>query len=84
MRLSKEFEFFIYLLQKYATYKQMPANKVLELWNISRVFESQRLTDFIQDMYWVYHTERIENAFMDIDHILEYGVPLEGLGEFEC
>lgn len=48
----------------------MPANEVLGLWNTRKVFEDQRLTDFIQDMYWVYHTERIENAFMDIDYIL--------------
>ena len=81
MRLSKEFEFFIYLLQKYAAYKQIPANKVLELWNLSKVFENERLADFIQDMYWVYHTERIENAFIDIDYILEHGVPLEEIGE---
>ena len=78
--MSKEFEFFIYLLQKYATYKQMPANEVLALWNTCKVHGSQRLTDFIQDMYWVYHTERIENAFMDIDHMLEHGVPLEEIG----
>ena len=56
----------------------MCANKVLKLWNESKVYESQRLTDFIQDMYQLYHTERIENAFMDIDHILEHGVPFEG------
>jgi len=77
MKLTKEFEFFIYLLQKYAAYKKMPAGEVLKLWNESKVHGDEVVTDFIQDMYLMYHTERLENAFEDIDHILKYGVPLE-------
>ena len=77
MKLSKEFKFFIYLLQKYATYKSMCVNEILKLWDKSFVHGDEIVTDFIQDMYWLYHTERLENAFADIDHILEYGTPLE-------
>ena len=27
----------------------------------------------IYDNYWIYHTERIENAYMDIDSLMETG-----------
>jgi len=78
MKLSKEFKFFIYLLQKYSAHKEMCVNEMLKLWDRSFVHGDEVVTDFIQDMYWMYHTERLENAFADIDHILEYGIPLEG------
>ena len=53
--MSKEMEFFIFLLESYAAYKNTTADEVL------------KLTDFIYDMYERYHIERIENAFEDID-----------------
>ena len=81
--LSKEFEFFIYLLQRYAAYKNMPANEVLDLWNSHTVHGNKILTEFIQDMYMLYHCERLENAFMDIDYILEHGVPMPDYDEQE-
>ena len=56
----------------------MCVNEMLKLWDRSFVHGDEVVTDFIQDMYWMYHTERLENAFADIDHILEYGIPLEG------
>lgn len=62
--MSKETEFFIFLLEHYAAYKNTTADQVLKLW------DDLKLTDFINDMYERYHTERIENAFEDIDEMI--------------
>ncbi len=62
--MSKESEFFIYLIERYADYKNMTATEVLNLWN------ALDIKDFIYDMYEIYHTERLENAFEDIDKII--------------
>ncbi|MDR2233141.1 MAG: DUF3791 domain-containing protein [Tannerella sp.] len=60
-KLSDEMLFFVYLLEKYAEYKNMGSAEVLY------AFDQTRLTDYIKQMYPMYHTERIENAFADID-----------------
>lgn len=63
--MTKEQEFFIYLLEYYAKYRDLPTSKVLE------ELDALGLTDFIcNDMYWRYHTEAIENAFEDIDKLI--------------
>lgn len=62
--MSKEYEFFIYLLERYAEYRQVSAQKVLAMW------ESLGITQFIVDMYELYHIERLENAFEDIDRMM--------------
>lgn len=59
--MSKEMEFFIYLLEHYAAYKETTADKVLKRW------DELDLTDLIFDMYERYHAERLENAFDGID-----------------
>ena len=64
IKLSKKADFFIYLIERYAAAKQTTAQKVLEQWN------SLDLTDFIYDMYEIYHIERLENAFDDIDKLI--------------
>lgn len=62
--MNKEMKFFIYLLEKYAEYKNTTADKVLNM------FDNLKITDLIYDMYEQYHTEAIENAFEDIDRIV--------------
>lgn len=62
--MSKEMDFFIYLLEHYAEYKGTTADEVLKLW------DSLELTDFIYNMYEMYHVERLENAFEDIDKLI--------------
>lgn len=62
--MSKEMEFFIFLLESYAAYKNTTADEVLKLW------DKLKLTDFIYDMYERYHIERIENAFEDTDRLI--------------
>ena len=65
--LSDEFEFFIFLLEKYAEYKNMTANAVINEW------EKRGIVEKIFDNYWMYHTEHITNAFKDIDSLLSMG-----------
>lgn len=49
--MRKEMEFFIFLLEQYAAYKNTTADKVLNQW------DELELTDFIYDMYELYHIE---------------------------
>lgn len=62
--MTKEMKFFIFLLEEYASYKKTSADKVLQQW------DSLNLTDFIYEMYELYHIECIENAFEDIDNLI--------------
>jgi hypothetical protein len=62
---SNETIFFIFLLEKYAEYKSQPATEILKLW------QGCGLIDYIDSMYEQYHTERIENAFEDIDRKID-------------
>lgn len=59
--MSKEMEFFIYLIERYAEHKGKSAKQILKEW------DNLNLTDFIYDMYELYHVERLQNAFDDID-----------------
>ena len=63
--MSKEGEFFIYLLERYADLKKEKASEILKLWD--RI----GLTNLIYDLYEIYHVERLENAFEDIDKLVE-------------
>lgn len=60
-------KFFMYLLEYYASYKNMSSGDVLKKW------EENGITQKIYDNYWIYHTERIENAYMDIDSLIKTG-----------
>lgn len=62
--MSKEADFFIYLIERYAQTKHTSAQEILKLW------DALNLTDLIYDMYEVYHVERLENAFDDIDALI--------------
>jgi hypothetical protein len=62
--MSKEADFFIYLIERYAKAKQKTAPEILQQW------DSLRLTDFIYELYELYHVERLENAFDDIDNLI--------------
>jgi len=60
-KISDEAEFFIFLLEKYAEAKNMPAKDALNIW------KEKGIVDYINNMYEQYHTERIENAIHDIE-----------------
>ena len=63
--MAKEMEFFSFLMEQYATHKGTTANKILAQ------FEEKKLTDFVYSMYERYHAEALENAFDDIDRLLQ-------------
>jgi len=60
--MSEKIAFFAYLLEKYAEYKNENTAAILAKW------EQSNLIEYIMQMYPMYHTERIENAFVDIDN----------------
>lgn len=62
--MSNEMEFFIFLLEQYAKHKNKTADIVLKEW------DELNITDKIYNMYEIYHIERLENAFEDIDNLI--------------
>lgn len=63
--MSREMEFFIYLMENYAAYKKMGADEVMRKW------EELNITEIIYNMYEKYHQEAIENAYKDIDNLIQ-------------
>ena len=63
--MSKEMEFFTFLMEQYASYKNTTADKVL------RQLDELKLTDYVFNMYEMYHSEALENAYADIDKLIE-------------
>jgi len=64
MALTNEQDFFILLLEEYAEYKDKSASQILSIW------KENNLISYINEMYDLYHIERLENAFEDIDEKL--------------
>lgn len=67
--MSQETEFFIFLIEQYAAHKGVSAGEILRIW------DERGVTDFIRDMYEMYHQEALENAFADIDSLVATGKP---------
>lgn len=65
--MTDELKFFILLLEKYAYDKNIPTADVLREW------EEKNLVREIYNSYEVYHTERIENAYEDIENLIKTG-----------
>ncbi len=63
--MTKEMEFFTFLIEQYARYKNTTADKVLHQ------LDELKLTDYVFGMYEMYHSEAIENAFANIDKLIE-------------
>ena len=61
--MAREMQFFMYLIERYADYKNSTAGDILILW------DELDISKYIYDMYELYHTEAIENAFADIDRL---------------
>jgi hypothetical protein len=68
-KMPPEDEFFYFLLEQYASHKGVNGRDVLDLW------DENNITRYIKNMYWRYHTERLENAYEDIDHLITFGRP---------
>ena len=67
--MNKETAFFLFLLERYAQYKNMSSGEVMHLW------DRHNLVSCIIDNYFMYHQEAIENAFADIDSMIDTGKP---------
>ena len=63
--MTKEMEFFTFLMEQYARYKNTTADKVLHQ------LDELKLTDYVFNMYEMYHSEALENAYADIDKLIE-------------
>lgn len=61
--------FFTYLLESYAQSRGMEAAEVLA------ALDARDRTQFAYDMYEMYHSEAIENAFHDLDSLIATGEP---------
>ena len=62
--MSREFSFFIYLLERYAEHLGVTADVAY------RRLAEKGLVDYVIGMYELYHVEAIENAFADLDRRL--------------
>lgn len=65
--MTEEMIFFIFLIECYAEKKNRSTGEVYKEW------EKHNILNEIYDNYWVYHTESLENAYMDIDNLLATG-----------
>lgn len=62
--MTKEMEFFIYLIEHYANFKGMNANDVV------KKLDQLNLIQVIYDRYEFYHIESLDNAYNDIDKLI--------------
>lgn len=65
--MSDEFNFFSFLLERYAYEKNRLTGDVLKEW------EERGITEEIYDNYEMYHQESLDNAFVDIDCLIKTG-----------
>ncbi len=61
IEMSAEMDFFIFLLEHYAHQKNRSADQILNTW------DEIGITQYVFDMYELYHSERLENAYDDIE-----------------
>ena len=66
-KISEELWFFMYLLEHYAYDKGRKTGDVLKEW------DEHGLINKIFDGYFLYHQERLENAYADIDSLVATG-----------
>lgn len=62
--MREKMDFFIFLIEQYAKYKNKTADVILRQW------DKLKITETIYDMYELYHVEAIENAYNDIDRMI--------------
>ena len=65
--MSDEMAYFIYLLERYGAARQRTGGSVLA------ELDDKGLTDEVLAMYDLYHIERLDNAFDDLDRLLATG-----------
>ncbi|MDR1265330.1 MAG: DUF3791 domain-containing protein [Propionibacteriaceae bacterium] len=67
--MSRELDYFIFLIERYGQARGQTGAEVLAR------LDAAGLTQFVIDMYDLYHVERTENAFADLDDLLANGLP---------
>ena len=67
--MSKEFRFFIYLLEHFAERLDCSAADLYDR------LEKAGLLDYAENMYELYHVESLDNAFADLDARLAAASP---------
>ncbi|MBO4458498.1 MAG: DUF3791 domain-containing protein [Butyrivibrio sp.] len=65
--MTEEMIFFLYLIERYSNVKNRETGDVLREW------DEHKITQEIYDNYEVYHQERLENAYDDIDSLISTG-----------
>ena len=65
--MSEKLKFFLFLIERYAQHKGKSTGEVI------KECDAHGITQKIFEGYWEYHTERIENAYVDIDSLLATG-----------
>ena len=65
--MSDELEFFLFLLERYASARGLMSGDVLRAW------DERGITAAVYDNYFLYHQEALENAFDDIDSLMATG-----------
>ncbi len=65
--MSDELKFFIFLIESYAYSKNKSTGEVFKEWDKHNIIQE------IFDNYEMYHQERIENAYEDIDCLIATG-----------
>ena len=67
--MSKEFRFFIYLLECFAAHRGETATETYDR------LEKAGLLDYAENMYELYHVESLDNAFADLEGRLAAATP---------
>lgn len=65
--MTEEMEFFLFLIERYASEKGRFTGDVMREW------DEKGITQEVYDSYEMYHQERLENAYHDIDSLLSTG-----------
>lgn len=65
--MTEKMKFFLFLIERYADAKGRLTGEVMREW------DEKGITQEVYDNYEMYHQERIENAFEDIDSLLATG-----------
>lgn len=63
--MDKKEKFFIFLIENYANKKNISTKDILK-----KLDEKNKIS-YINDMYEIYHAESLENAYKDIDRIID-------------
>ena len=67
--MTEEMKFFLFLIERYAAKKGLATGDVIREW------DAHGITQEIYDNYEIYHQERLENAYDDIDSLIATGKP---------